>query len=220
MERVIGRAKKLPRPLGSREVPLQVLEWTGTDGELLDLARSGAPMFAARLYDRFAPDINRVVFRTIGPDADHDDLVHDAFVQVVKKVHQVRDPDRLGSWVVSVTMNTVYRELSRRRWRRLISREAASQFANVHPGADHDARELLRATYRVLDAMPLKERRVFTLRHIDARPLAEVAELCGCSLPTVKRLLTNAQQRFERTAARREPALLERLRSARFGGDP
>lgn len=190
---------------------MQVLEWSGTDADLLELARKGSPQFAARLYDRFHRDINRVVHRFLGPDADHDDLVHDAFVQVLRHIDQVREPDRLASWVVSITVHTVYRELKRRKLRRWFFGKKKVEPLEAVGETDLEGRRLLRGVYQVLDAMPATERRVFVLRYLDDRSMAEVAELCDCSLSTAKRSLARAEQRFETLAARYAPEIAARF---------
>jgi len=187
---------------------LEVLSWRETEAELLDLARAGAPSFAARFYDRYALDVNRVIFKLLGSDAEHDDLVHDAFLQAIKAIHQVREPDRLKSWLISIAVNTVYAELRRRRRSRFWSRESAWDVPAVERGADHEARQRLRQVYQVLEALPLDERQVFALRHLDERQLTDVASAMGRSLSTIKRLLSKAEQRFKSLAEHRFPGLM------------
>ncbi len=188
---------------------LEVLTWRGTEQELLELARQGSPYFAARLYDRYAPDVNRVIFKLLGPDAEHDDLVHDTFLRAIRYVHQLREPERLASWIVSIAVNTVYRELKRRRRFRFWTREVApSEEARYEPGADHESRQLLARVYSLLDALPVEQRQVFALRHLDEKSLLEVAELMGCSLSSAKRYLAKAEQRFWLLAGRRYPDLM------------
>jgi RNA polymerase sigma-70 factor (ECF subfamily) len=179
-----------------------------SDAQLLALGKEGASGFPARAYDRFAPDINRIIFRLLGPDPDHDDLVHDTFVELLRKVHQVRDPEKLSSWVLTIAVNIVYRELRRRKRRRWFGALPRRDSDEVDAGPDHEARELLRAVYGALDQLPISERQVFALRHLSGRPMVEVAELCQCSLSSAKRLLHKAEQRFETVAARLQPELL------------
>ena len=62
----------------------------------------------------------------------------------------------------------------------------------------------------MLDTLPADERIAFALRYIDERPLLEVAEACDCSLATIKRRLSKAEQRFTRLA-QRDTVLAERL---------
>jgi len=190
---------------------LQLLTWEGSDAELLDLAYRQAPQAAAKLYDRFSADVNRVIFRLLGPDSEHEDLVQDTFFRVFRNIRQARDPAKLGSWVVSVAVNVVLTELKKRKLRRWLLAEKSKTDATDEYGDDHEARQLLRSVFGILDAMPAGERTLFALRYLDERTLNEVAELTGVSLPTAKRSLAKAEKRFETLAARLCPGLLERF---------
>lgn len=189
---------------------IRVVPWKGTDAELVALAGPGGPKFAAAVYDRFGPDINRLVRHLLGRDDDLDDLVHDCFMAVMRGMARVRDPSALQGWMASVTVNTVRSHLRKRRVRRLWSTTGEALTEVAARGVDHEARQLLAATYAVLDKLGTDERLAFVLRHVEQRPLAEVAELCGCSLATIKRRLSRADQRFARHAAK-HPILAERL---------
>lgn len=210
----------MPPRDGSRP-QLQVLTWKGSDAELLDSVRAGDPRALARLYDRFAPDINRVVWKLLGADHDHDDLVHDVFLKVARQIDGVRDPEKLSSWVVAVAVNTVYKELRRRRVRRIVTftvdappAPAATPVRTSPPDhaqeVDHEARDLLRRTYALLARLGAKEQLAFTLRFIDDRSLPEIAALCGWSLSTVKRRVARARSRFESLASA-DPEIAARL---------
>ncbi len=193
----------------------------GGDDELLVMARAGHPRTGAALFDRFEAQVNRLVWRVLGADDAHDDIVHQVFVALLAGIRRVRDAAALDGWVVVVTINTVRSEIRRRRIRRLWLRSEpeAIDLAEA-PAASHEARELLRRTYAVLANLPADERIAFTLRFIDEQPLAEVAAACGCSLATIKRRLGSARARFRRLADR-DPALAEHLRDrdeGRFDG--
>ena len=189
---------------------VRVVPWRGTDAELVALAGAGGPKFAAAVYDRFGSDINRLVRHLLGRDEDLDDLVHDCFMAVMRGMGRVRDPAALQGWMASVTVNTVRSHLRKRRVRRLWSTGGEALTEAPARGVDHEARQLLAATYAVLDRLATDERLAFVLRHVEQRPLAEVAELCGCSLATIKRRLSRADQRFARHASK-HPILAERF---------
>lgn len=210
-----------PQPEPTRPRPsaqLQLLTWSGTDQQLLELAHSDAPQAAARLYDRFCRDVNRVIFRLIGPDSDHDDLVQETFLRVLRNIGQVRECEKLGSWVVSVAVNVVLSELKRRKLRRWLYTEKSKVAPTEAYGDDHEARQLLRSVFQVLGSMPAAEQTIFALRHLDERTMPEVAELTGCSVPTAKRSLAKAERRFETLAARLSPNLLGKFSPVSLGG--
>ncbi len=194
--------------------PVRALPWNGTDEELVARLRAGGAGAAAVLFDRFGDDVNRLVWRTLGADADHDDLVQQTFLEILKNVHKVRDPSRLRSWVVSVTLNTVRSEIRKRRFRRPFFADAPAEHDFGHLGEDHEAHELLSQTYAILDRLPANERIAFVLRYIEGYKLTEGAEACGCSLATFKRRLARAERTFSHHASK-VPALADRMRQSK-----
>ena len=196
------------------EPPVRALPWKGTDEDLVARLKAGGAGAAALLFDRFEADVNRLVWRTLGADADHDDLVQQAFLEILKNVHKLRDPARLRSWVISVTLNTVRTEIRRRRFRRPFFAEAPTEHDFAHLGEDHEGHELLARTYAILDRLPANERIAFVLRYIEGYKLTEAAEACGCSLATFKRRLARAERTFSAHASK-VPALAERMRQSK-----
>lgn len=184
------------------------------EDDLARLALRGGPGLGVFLHDRFGRAVNRIVGRLLGPDPEHDDVVHEVFVALLAGAQRVRDPQALEGWVLSVAVNTVRTEIRRRRVRRLfhvlVGAEEIEAIAGVDEGSE--GRDLARSVYALLARMPTDERIAFALRYVDERPLAEVADLCGCSLATVKRRIARAEERFARHAAK-DPGL-----AARVGG--
>lgn len=205
-----GGAKTPPERRGSE---------VGRDwAEILRMAQRGDPRTGAALFDRCEGQVNRIVWRVLGADDGHDDVVQQVFVALLRGLAQVRDPDALAGWAAVVTVNTVRSEIRRRRIRRLWMRSEPEALDLAEAAApSHEARELLRRTYAVLEKLPANERIAFGLRFIDEMPLTEVAAACGCSLATIKRRLQSAQTRFRRLA-QRDPALAERLDEGRNDG--
>src|SRR5690242_20842862 len=99
------------------------------------MVRSGEPQAILALHDQFAPLVNKLVWRVLGPDPDYADVVHDAFIRVYRGVKSVRDPNRLPDWVAQVAVNTVRNEIRRRKFRRFIPWETTHEAVdpNYHP---------------------------------------------------------------------------------------
>jgi RNA polymerase sigma-70 factor, ECF subfamily len=187
--------------------------------DLLAMALAGDPRTGTMLFDRFEQQVNRIVWRLLGADDAHDDLVHDIFVALLAGLRNVRDPDALDGWVAVVTINKVRSEFRRRRFRRLWQHHEPAALDRVAgPASPYEARDLLRRTYDVLARLPANERIAFTLRFIDEQPLTAVAAACDCSLATIKRRIQSARARFRRLAER-DPVLAERLRDGAKGTD-
>jgi RNA polymerase sigma-70 factor (ECF subfamily) len=178
--------------------------------ELLDLMREeparGAPLF----YDRFEREVNRLVWRLLGADPEHDDVVQQVFLTALRRISQVREADKLLPWVRSITVNVIYDEIRKRRVRRIFLRDSVRD--EVHRSLVHDVevRDFLLRAKGVMDRMPAAERMVFLLHVLEGKTLGEISELCGYSLATAKRRLTRATGRFEKLMAR-EPELARLL---------
>lgn len=168
----------------------------------------------AAMHDRFARDVNRIVWRLLGADADHDDIVQQVFFRVLTSIHRLRDPDRLEAWVRAITVNTVRGELRRRSLRRLLWWQTPDVQHHGDLSQEMEARDLVYRSLQVLEKLPAQERIVFGLYHIEDLSLPEVAEICGYSLMTAKRRLAAARRRVE-ALVRSRPELLERLRAGR-----
>jgi RNA polymerase sigma-70 factor (ECF subfamily) len=166
---------------------------------------------SSELYARFAPEINRLVWRLLGADPDHNDIVQQVFCKVILHAHRLRDPARLGAWVQSITVNTAYEELRRRDVRRLFLRDSTD--THFHPDLvrDVEVRDQLLRAKSVIERLSAKERVVFLLHYVEGRPLNEVAELSGFSLATAKRRLNSANRRFQ-ALIKRNPDLCALLK--------
>lgn len=171
----------------------------------------GEPAAWNELCDRFGPDVQRLVAGALGVDADLADIVQEVFVRVLERIHQLRDPGALKSWIASVAVFAARGHIRRRRRWRWISFLAPADIPDAPAAtANPESHALVKATYRVLDTLPENERLAFSLRFIAEMELTEVAAACGCSLATIKRRLTRAEQHFLE-AARRNPSLNERI---------
>ena len=110
---------------------------------LLTKVSAGDAAAQGRLYDRFATSVNRHVFRLLGADAEHEDIVQNVFLAVFRRAHTVESATALPHWIRRITVFEVRTALRRRTtFRRLFSRSdpdaaeraAASWGRGVKPG--------------------------------------------------------------------------------------
>jgi RNA polymerase sigma-70 factor (ECF subfamily) len=173
-----------------------------SDAALVAALKAGRPDAGRTLFDRYGRDVERVLFRVLGPDAELADLLHDVFLVALTSISQVRDPNALRGWLTGVAVRKARKCIvKRQRWRII-------QFFGHNDVPEGEARvapvevsEALRCTYEVLERLPADERLAFALRHIDGMELTAVAAACGVSLATIKRRLSRAQRTFVRIAS-------------------
>lgn len=176
------------------------------DSSTLAKLQRGDEAAAALFCDLFGEEIDRWVWRSLGADQEHDDLVHQVLCECLRCVGRVREAHSLHGWVRRLTVNVVRSELRRRRVRRLWSQPEDNPDRFRSLATQPEEREKLGAIYRVLDRLQDRDRWLLALRHFENWSFDEMAEALGCSVRTVKRHLPRAEARFRRQAER-EPAL-------------
>lgn len=187
-------------PWGAR-APKSAVTGELSDSELVALLRTDVSAAAGALHDRYAPVVNRLVWRLLGADAEHDDIVQQVFCKVIEHAKALRDPSRLGAWVQKTTVNTVYEELRRRAVRRLFLREHTETVFHPDVTRDSEIRDVLVCAQKLIAHLRAQDRIVFVLHFVEGYTLEEVARLCGFSLRTAKRRLSVVNTRLRKLAA-------------------
>jgi RNA polymerase sigma-70 factor, ECF subfamily len=77
---------------------------TGVESRLVDAAREGDRAAFGRLYDRYARMVHGILLARV-PFSEVDDLVHDAFLQALRRLHTLRDSARFGAWLAAIARN-------------------------------------------------------------------------------------------------------------------
>ena len=170
------------------------------------------------LFVRHRREVNRLVYRLLGPDGDHDDIVQDVFVRLVSRAGSLRERERESAWVASVTVNVVRNQLRRRRVRRVVELRAELPEPGIDPEPRLLQRDLARRGHLLLDRLDPAERIALLLRRVEQRSLEEVASMCGCSLSTAKRRIKRSERRLA-ALLEEHPDLYDDLR-AYAGGEP
>jgi RNA polymerase sigma-70 factor, ECF subfamily len=192
-----------PRAARSGPAPKRVLELPipETDAALVAALRAGRVDSGRTLFERYGRDVERVLFRVLGPDVELADLLHDVFLAALTSIDQVREPSALRGWLTGIAVRKARKCIVKRRRWRIIQFFAPTDMPEGEARAvPLEVSEALRCTYEVLGRLPADERLAFALRHVDGMELTAVAAACGVSLATIKRRLTRAQRSFVRMA--------------------
>ena len=185
---------------------------TSNDSELAEALRRGDGRAVARLFDLYGQHVERVLIRTIGRDAEMEDMVQDVFLGAYRSGPNYQGNDaQLKAWVSRIAVFTArgyLRKRKRRWWLRSSDPVELPEQSSKEP-SPHTS-EVLRRTYVALDQMDADLRIPFALREFEAMELAEIALACDCSVSTVKRRLVAARKAFERLA-KQDPILRDWL---------
>lgn len=166
-------------------------------------------MNAEELFEKFSPMVYNLALRLSGNKADAQDIAQDAFIKAVRGLGDLREQSFAGTWLYRITVNVwknrVRGEKRRSFWRTLSlswSGEEAPATQVADPGDRVDAalerQDEKAALEAALARLEPEERAMLLLREIDGRSYAEIAEITGKPLGTVKSGISRAREALRR----------------------
>jgi RNA polymerase sigma-70 factor (ECF subfamily) len=149
------------------------------------------------LYARYAPYVAAIAMRILGRESEVEDLVQDVFATAVRGLRRRRNHAEVKRWLATVTVRRSIRRLRLLALWSWIDLDEEPHWDRIaDPDVSPDERRLVAHVYRALERLPIRERVPWVLRHVEGESLQQVAELCGCSLATVKRRIARAHARI------------------------
>ena len=150
------------------------------------------------LFRRYSSYVATIGFRLLGRDDELDDLVQEVFIEAYRGFHQLRSPDAVKGWLARITVRRASKRLRRRRLRSFFSLEALPPDTRlIDDGATPEETAEVASTYRLVERIPVRQRVVWVLKHVEGETLDAIAEICGISKATVQRRLRAAERALE-----------------------
>lgn len=168
------------------------------DAVLIDAIERGDRSASSAIYERLRPVISRTVRRVAPRGLEHDDLVQQAFVELIVSLRTRPEVRSLDAWASTITARVVFHRLRRDH---LETRFAVLEDDGgvlehlVAPQLDpHQAatqRQALSGIARCMAGLHADRMQVFVLHDVHGFELKEIAEILGISV-------SNAQTRLVR----------------------
>jgi RNA polymerase sigma-70 factor, ECF subfamily len=136
------------------------------------------------------PAVRRSVFLIVGDVGRAEEIAQDAFVQLYRHWRRVETYERPEAWVRKVAVRLAMKRVRRDRLRASLERRTWDP-EPLAPDTGHDL-DVLRAVAR----LPPAQRAVVVLHYYEDRPLAEIAEIVGCTPSTAKVHAFKARRRL------------------------
>lgn len=153
-----------------------------SDTQLVRLAVRDERAFEV-LVKRHASTVHRLAANTVGVGAA-DDVVQEVFMAVHKGLKNFRGEAQFSTWLHRITLNACYKALKGRQHIPFEQTpEPIAPHSPVRSSEQHSLREQLAAALRTL---PREQREAVTLREIAGLEYAEIAQITGAELGTVK----------------------------------
>jgi RNA polymerase sigma-70 factor (sigma-E family) len=128
-----------------------------------------------------------------GDRHDAEDVVQTALAATALGWHRVRRRDNPEGYVRRAIVTTHLNRQRRRPWR---ERPAAELPEPPDPRTDGDGFDERDAMWRMLAALPARQRAVLVLRYYEDMSEADIADVLGCSRGTVKSQAAKALERL------------------------
>lgn len=196
---------------------------TADDDGLIRRAAAGDAEAFRALFVKHRSDVARLVYRMLSAPSDLDDVVQEVFVQVFRSLKDFRGQSKFSTWLHRVTVNVVLMHRRSARSRPVLTEEAPGDLVadegQTLPDEDVERRERMRAFQRLLARLADKKRVVFVLHELEGMAPAEIADVVGAPVLTVRTRLFYARRELEAMLAD-EPSLANLTQSfSRKGGD-
>lgn len=140
----------------------------------------------------------RLTYAILGDPAEARDAAQEAFVAAWRRIGDLRDVDRFDAWFQRIAVNAA-RMAHRGRRRRAVREIPASRIAGATdlPAAASPAELDGRVLGAALTRLSVDQRSILALHHLEGRSVADLADLLGIPVGTVKSRLHAARQALQ-----------------------
>lgn len=175
------------------------------DVELVERARSGDSWACEAMFRKYVAMIAASAQRLLRNSAEVDDVVQETFLIAFEQLDRLTQPAALRGWLLQIAISRVHRRFrSWQRWRLPPVEETAARLEDqAARGASPEQRTELALIDRALEGLALPLRTAWVLRRVEGHSLEDIALACGCSLATVKRRISSAEETVQQFLAGR-----------------
>lgn len=164
------------------------------DSSDIALAGSGDPQAFSRLVDRHLARVHRLAWRTLGNDADAEEVAQDTFLRAFTHLPQWRSGQaRFSTWLYRVAFNLCQDRLRARREYMPVDDLDLSD-PNAEPEIAVARLQHMERIEDALAALPQRQREALLLCHYEGQSQYEAAAVLGVSVEAVESLLARARR--------------------------
>ena len=171
--------------------------------DLVHRAQAGDRAAFGELFRRYERAVMATALRRLGNEAEAQELCQEVFVQALRKLHQLREPECFGAWLRSMTTRMAINRAVRRA--PVIDAEPSTldgvwveRETPLSEALSHERASAVRAG---LGRLRRLDRETLEAFYVEGRSLAEMSQQFASPLGTIKRRLHVARKRLARELA-------------------
>jgi RNA polymerase sigma-70 factor, ECF subfamily len=156
----------------------------------------GAEGFA-RIVEKYRKVVFGIAVARLGHFHDAEDITQVVFLEAFQKLPNLREPERLGGWLRSITIHKCLNR-NRDQSRQVALDDIEEPISSAPtPLADLERRELRGQVLEQISRLTPKQRETVTLFYLGEHQLSEVATIQGVPVGTIKRRLHDARLKLK-----------------------
>lgn len=169
----------------------------------------GQPEAALVAWRRFHRSVENLLRRMLGSGTDVQDLTQEVFLRFFTKVRKLEKVESVRPFVLAISVRRAQEEIKKRRVRRWFAPLVKELMSPLpHTAMDPDARQTIVHFYRALDQLSATDRSIYLLRYVEELEHAQISDVLGLSISTVRRRIERAAARMNRII-KADPVLAE-----------
>ena len=150
------------------------------------------------LAEQFQPTVYAIALRRLGNASEAAELSQEVFLHVLRRIHQLREPERFAGWLRQVAVRMAINRATRRVAPATVETgvlEGAFEAAD-QPVDELITRERAERLWAALSRLKTLDRESLIAFYIRGLSLVEIADELGVPLGTIKRRLHTARKRL------------------------
>jgi RNA polymerase sigma-70 factor (ECF subfamily) len=165
---------------------------------LVEAAQRGDREAFGLLVERYERTVYAVALRRLGNHAEAQELVQEVFIQAMRKIDQLRQPEAFAGWLRSITVRLSINRAVRQRGPLAIESEAldAQCVESTTPLTEALRSERREQVHSALSELGELDRETLEAFYLRGQSLIEMSEEFEAPIGTIKRRLHVARKRF------------------------
>jgi RNA polymerase sigma-70 factor (ECF subfamily) len=175
----------------------RIPSWTEV-AELVQRAQEGDREAFGLLVEQFQPTVYAIALRRLGNASEAVELTQDVFLHILRRIHQLREPERFAGWLRQVAVRMAINRATRRVAPATVDTgvlEGAYE-RNHQPVDELITRERAERLWVALRRLKTLDRESLVAFYIRGLSLVEIAGELDVPLGTIKRRLHTARKRL------------------------
>jgi RNA polymerase sigma-70 factor (ECF subfamily) len=171
--------------------------WTEV-AELVQRAQEGDRDAFGRLVEQFQPTVQAIALRRLGNASEAMELTQEVFLHILRRIHQLREPERFAGWLRQVAVRMAINRATRRVAPSTVDTGVLEgAYERAHQPVDElITRERAERLWAALRRLKTLDRESLVAFYIRGLSLVEMAGELDVPLGTIKRRLHTARKRL------------------------